>query len=46
MQFYSIGTGHTQYFGKRYCPELDTVSKEQWLADRKAEAAATTKADK
>lgn len=40
------GTGHTQYFGKRYCPELDTVSKEQWLANRKAEAAATTKADK
>ena len=43
---YIIGTGHAQYRGKRYCPESDAVSKEEWLADRKAEAAATKAATK
>lgn len=30
--------GHTQYKGKRYCPNApDQIPKEEWLAQRKAE---------
>ena len=35
------GFGHTQYRGKRFCPEAaGGLSKEDWVAQRKAEAAA------
>ena len=34
-----VGTGHTQFQGKRYCPNaLGQIPKEEWLALRKSEA--------
>ncbi|XP_078370309.1 uncharacterized protein LOC144654074 [Oculina patagonica] len=36
-----VGTGHTQFCGKRYCPNAPgQITKEEWLALRKAEAEA------
>ena len=28
-------TGHTQYRGKPYCPQAETISKEEWLAQHR-----------
>ena len=36
----SLGTGHSQFQGTRYCPDTSTVSKEQWLTDQRVRAAA------
>ena len=41
----NIGTGHSQYKGRRYCPfEPGQVSKEEWLRRVKLEHNATTSA--
>jgi hypothetical protein len=31
--------GHSQFRGQSYCPKVATLSKEDWLAAKKAEAA-------
>jgi len=37
--YFLVETGHTQYRGKRYCPNVPgQVPPEEWLAARKAEA--------
>jgi len=37
-----IATGHTQLKRQWYCPSVSNLSQEEWLAQRKAETAATT----
>ena len=37
-------TGHTQFKGQRYCPSNSSLSQEEWLAERRAEAATTSTA--
>ena len=34
---------HTQFRGQRYYPHVETITKEQWLTQKKAEAAAKSK---
>ena len=42
-----VGTGHTQFRGKRYYPNAPgQIPKEEWLALRKAEADAKKQAPK
>jgi hypothetical protein len=31
----SAATGHSQYKGKIYCPSSESLTKEQWLAERR-----------
>ncbi len=32
-QFKTSATGHSQYRGRVYCPQTETVTKEQWLVE-------------
>ncbi|XP_034529153.1 uncharacterized protein LOC117804844 [Notolabrus celidotus] len=32
-QFRNAETGHSQYYGKVYCPEFETLTKQQWLEE-------------
>ncbi len=32
-QFKTSATGHSQYRGRVYCPQTETVTKEQWLEE-------------
>ena len=42
-----LGTGHTQFRGKRYCPNVPGQNaKEEWQVFTKAEAESKKKADK
>lgn len=36
---FNIETGHTQFRGQRYCPNTNPLSKEDWLEERRREAA-------
>ena len=42
-----LGTGHTQFHGKRYCPNVPGQNpKEEWLVFIKADAESKKEADK